>query len=57
MSCGRDDKERELVSRLLSYGYGKIFTTFCITDGFQKLIIRLPDLLLDCPDMEEVVIH
>lgn len=57
MSCGRDDKERELVSRLLSYGYGKIFTSFCIIDGFQKLFIRLPDLLLDCPDMEEVLFH
>ena len=57
MSCGRDDKERELVSRLLSYGYGKIFTSFCINDGFQKLLIRLPDLLLDCPDTEEVLFH
>lgn len=54
MAAGRDDKERELVSRLLSLGYGKIFSTFSITRGFQKLFTRLSDLLLDCPEMEEV---
>ena len=57
MAAGRDDKERELVSRLLSVGYGSLFTTFSITRGFQRLFMRLPDLLLDCPEMEEVPVH
>lgn len=54
MAADRDDKERELISRLISLGYGKIFSTFSITRGFHKLFRRLPDSILDCPDMEDV---
>lgn len=54
LAAGRDDKERELVSRVLSSGYGSLFTSFSITRGFQKLFSRLSDLLLDNPEMEEV---
>lgn len=54
MAADRDDKERELISRLISLGYGKIFSTFSITRGFHKLFRRLSDSILDCPDMEDV---
>jgi len=45
----RQAYERELVSLLLSQAYN-IFGGAEIVDGFQKMLYRLPDLVLDVPD-------
>ena len=56
LSLDHDDKERELISRALSLGYGCVFPSHSIHRGFQKLFYRLSDLRLDCPDVEEVFV-
>jgi len=46
--------ERELISQLLSGAYS-IFHSREMPDGFELLLSRLPDLVLDVPDAVEVL--
>eukprot|EP01127_Copromyxa_protea_P003399 TRINITY_DN13214_c0_g1_i1.p1 TRINITY_DN13214_c0_g1~~TRINITY_DN13214_c0_g1_i1.p1 ORF type:complete len:333 (-),score=86.46 TRINITY_DN13214_c0_g1_i1:55-996(-) len=46
--------ERELISRLLSAAYD-IFEGGEILDGFQLLLYRLPDLILDVPTAPQIL--
>jgi len=50
----RQPYERELVSVLLSQAYN-IFGGTEIQDGFQLLLFRLPDLVLDVPEAPQVL--
>ena len=55
LSLDRDDRERELVSRLFAVGCGSIVSEGSFTLGFEKLFSRVNDLVLDCPNVREVM--
>jgi len=50
----RQPYERELISRLLSACY-EIFNDNEIVDGFQILLFRLPDIVLDVPQAPQIL--
>lgn len=49
MSLDRSDRERELVSRLLSEGYPHLLPTEQLGKGFERLFESMDDLTLDVP--------
>ena len=52
LAVDRGPKEKELVSRLFSVGFGYVLSSFAMTKGFEKLFERISDLQLDCPDIK-----
>jgi len=50
----RQAYERELISRLLSSSY-EIFNDNEIVDGFQLMLFRLPDIVLDVPHAPSIL--
>jgi len=50
----RQAYERELISRLLSSCY-EIFNDNEIVDGFQMMLFRLPDIVLDVPHAPSIL--
>lgn len=49
------DYHRELTSVLISDLYGKVLSSSDVTDGFDDLLGRLSDLVIDAPDATSVV--
>jgi programmed cell death protein 4 len=49
ISLDKDDKERELVSKMLSAGYPNILSTSCISKGFERLFEISDEIEKDVP--------
>lgn len=55
MSLDRNDRERELVSRLLSAAYPDVLASAHITQGFERLLELADDLALDAPQAKPMI--
>lgn len=55
MSFDKSDKERELVSQLLSYAYPNVLSTSMIGKGFERLFELIDDIEKDCPSAREML--
>ena len=49
MSFDKDDRERELISQLLSAGYPDVFSSSMIGKGFERLFELIDDYSVDAP--------
>eukprot|EP00615_Pteridomonas_danica_P003059 CAMPEP_0114333566 /NCGR_PEP_ID=MMETSP0101-20121206/3840_1 /TAXON_ID=38822 ORGANISM="Pteridomonas danica, Strain PT" /NCGR_SAMPLE_ID=MMETSP0101 /ASSEMBLY_ACC=CAM_ASM_000211 /LENGTH=272 /DNA_ID=CAMNT_0001464627 /DNA_START=45 /DNA_END=860 /DNA_ORIENTATION=- len=50
LSLDRNERERELISKFLSYGYGnELFPMDCIGKGFERIFESIDDLEIDVP--------
>lgn len=54
-SFDANDRERERVSRLLSAGYPKTFSSFAIGKAFERLFEQAEELAIDCPTSFELL--
>ena len=48
------DPHREMTSALISDLYGRVLTPADVEDGFQDVLDRLSDLVIDTPDAASV---
>ena len=55
MSFDKSDKERELVSQLLSCAYPNVLSTSIIGKGFERLFELIDDIEKDCPSAREML--
>ncbi|KAI8111146.1 hypothetical protein M9434_004719 [Picochlorum sp. BPE23] len=56
-SLDRHDKEREMISQLLSYMYNKTLSSSMVEKGFVAVLDALDDLVLDVPQAVEWVAY
>ena len=54
-SCDKGDKERELVSQLLSALYPDVMSSNMIGKGFERLFEIIDEIELDCPNAKNIV--
>ena len=55
MSCDKGDRERELVSQLLSALYPDIFSSNTIGKGFERLFEIVGEIEKDCPAAKTII--
>ena len=55
MSFDRSDRERELVSQLLSYGYPNFFSTSVVGKGFERLFEVADEVVKDAPAAHDML--
>lgn len=55
MSCDASDRERELVSQLLSNLYPDIFSSNMIGKGFERLFEMIDEIEKDAPDARKIL--
>src|SRR3546814_6665945 len=55
MSLDRNDRERELVSRLLSAGYPTVLYSAHVAQGFERLLELADELELDAPQAKLMI--
>eukprot|EP00401_Gymnodinium_catenatum_P080485 CAMPEP_0117471224 /NCGR_PEP_ID=MMETSP0784-20121206/7622_1 /TAXON_ID=39447 /ORGANISM="" /LENGTH=140 /DNA_ID=CAMNT_0005265339 /DNA_START=134 /DNA_END=557 /DNA_ORIENTATION=- len=55
MSCDKTDKERELVSQLLSELYPDILSRYMIGKGFERLFEIVDEIEKDCPSARLII--
>jgi programmed cell death protein 4 len=54
-SLDKGDRERELTSQLLSYGYPNVFSSNCIGKGFERLFELVDEIEIDVPTAREML--
>ena len=55
MSLDKDDKERELVSKMISDSYPDIFSTNAISKGFERLFEIADEIMKDVPLASDMI--
>ena len=55
MSCDKSDRERELVSQLLSAFYPDLLSRYMIGKGFERLFEIMDEIEKDCPNARSIL--